>query len=105
MQSLAARQDGWSPSIVQTVATEGKGVPELATAIAKHQGYLAERGLLAVKRTANWRARIVEMLRELLLDKVLREKLPGDALEKLATDAANHTIDPYEAVRKIASGK
>src|SRR6185312_1367529 len=30
MQSLAMRGDNWQPSIVRTVATEGKGIPELA---------------------------------------------------------------------------
>src|SRR5262249_48665575 len=34
MQSLAMRDDRWSPPIVKTVASEGKGTEELAAAIA-----------------------------------------------------------------------
>ena len=30
MQTLAVRNDKWTPPIVRTVALEGKGVPELA---------------------------------------------------------------------------
>src|SRR6267154_2396445 len=36
MQSLAMRGDNWMPSIVRTVATEGKGISELATAIDEY---------------------------------------------------------------------
>src|SRR6185436_7104806 len=39
MQSLAVRTDHWTPSIVRTTASEGKGIAELATAIADFEAY------------------------------------------------------------------
>ncbi len=33
LQSLAARNDRWTPPIVKTVASEGKGIEDLAAAI------------------------------------------------------------------------
>ena len=38
MQSLATRDDRWTPPIVKTVASEGMGTKELAEAIAKLRG-------------------------------------------------------------------
>jgi len=35
MQTLATRKDGWTPPIIKTVASEGKGIAELIAAIAQ----------------------------------------------------------------------
>src|SRR3979490_2328191 len=40
MQTLATRGDGWTPPIVKTVASEGKGIAELGATIAKYENYL-----------------------------------------------------------------
>src|SRR5205807_6519987 len=40
MQSLATRNDGWTPPIVKTVASDGRGVEELAASIAHYEAYL-----------------------------------------------------------------
>ncbi len=37
MLHLAPERDGWKPRIVRTVASENKGVDELAAAIAQYQ--------------------------------------------------------------------
>ena len=50
LQSLAVRQDGWTPPIVKTVASEGTGVPELAAAIAAYEAYLQKENLALQKK-------------------------------------------------------
>src|SRR5438309_1275290 len=55
MQSLAMRGDNWMPSIVRTVATEGKGIPELALAIDEYEKYLDKNQLRLKKKISNWR--------------------------------------------------
>src|SRR3954470_8914323 len=75
MQSLAMRTDNWMPSIVRTVATEGKGIPELAKAIEEYEKYLDKNQLRLKKKISNWRERLVEMLRESLLQRLTRENL------------------------------
>src|SRR5437868_462963 len=42
--SLATRPDGWHPPIVKTIATENKGIEDLAAAIARYQEFLKEAG-------------------------------------------------------------
>ncbi len=46
LQSLAMRADNWTPPIVKTVATEGKGATELAAAIHEYESYLQHENLL-----------------------------------------------------------
>src|SRR5207253_3314786 len=67
MQTLAIRKDKWTPPIVKTVATEAKGIEELAAAVAGYEQYLEKEQLAVKKRISNWRERLVEMLRESLL--------------------------------------
>lgn len=101
MQTLAIRKDGWTPPIVKTVASEGKGVAELAGAIASYEQFLQQHDLLLKKKISNWRERVVEMLRESLLQRLMRERMPEDELNRLAADVAEHRRDPYSAVDEI----
>jgi LAO/AO transport system kinase len=100
MQSLALRADHWMPPIVKTVASQGEGIGELAAAIAAYDQYLRNENL-AVKRNAqHWEQRLVEMLREVLLEKALKQ-LDGE-LPRYAREIAEHKRDPYSLVEEIA---
>jgi LAO/AO transport system kinase len=103
MQSLAMRKDNWTPPIVKTVATEGRGIPELAAAIANYETFLQKQDLLLKRKISNWRERLVEMLRESLLDRLLHERMEPDDLGRLATEVAEHKRDPYSLVEEIVS--
>lgn len=101
MQSLATRKDRWTPPIVKTVATEGKGISELAAAIAGYEGFLQQQNLLLQKKISNWRERLVEMLRDRLLNRLFKERLHEGELSQLAADVAAHRQDPYALVEEI----
>jgi len=101
MQTLALRKDQWTPLIVKTVATEGKGVTELASAITGYEAFLAQHDLLMKKKISNWRERLIEMLREALLERLLRERMGEKELAQLAVEIAEHHRDPYSLVEEI----
>lgn len=101
MQSLAIRKDQWTPPIVKTVATDGKGISELAAAIANYENFVQQQNLLLKKKISNWRERLVEMLRDTLLDRLLNESLSADELSRLAAEVAEHHRDPYSLVDEI----
>lgn len=103
MQSLAIRKDNWTPPIVKTVATEGKGIPELVAAIAQYQQFLEQNALSKKKKISNWRERLIEMLRESLLEKVLREHMGDDQIGSWAEQVSEHRRDPYSLVEEIVS--
>ncbi|MGH9602902.1 MAG: methylmalonyl Co-A mutase-associated GTPase MeaB, partial [Terriglobales bacterium] len=104
MQTLAARPDQWTPPVVKTVATEGKGVAELAAAIASFEEFLADSNMLQQRKASNWRERLVEMLRESLLERVLRHDLSDGQMARYAAEVAEHKRDPYTLVEEIVSG-
>jgi len=104
MQTLAIRADEWTPPVVKTAATEGKGVAELAAAIAGYEQFLEQRDLLLKKKISNWRERLVEMLRERLLERLLSEHVGEDEIGRLAAEIAEHRRDPYSLVEEIVDG-
>jgi LAO/AO transport system kinase len=101
MQSLASRHDGWTPPIIKTIASEGKGVPELVSAIAGYESYLRQQNLLQRRNIENWRQRLIEMLRDALLEKA-RARLNNGQVERYAAEIAEHKRDPYTLVEEIA---
>jgi LAO/AO transport system kinase len=102
LQSLATRHDGWVPPIVKTVASQGTGIQELAAAISNYEAYL-QKGNLALNRSVeNWQERLVEMLRDTLLEKA-RKQLGDGNLAGLAAEVAEHKRDPYTLIEEIAT--
>ena len=101
MQTLAVRKDGWTPPIVKTVASEGQGIAELAAAIAEYEKFAAKAGVAVKKRAENWRERLLEMLREALMERLLREQLNDGQLGDYAAQIAAHQRDPYALVEEI----
>ena len=102
MQSLDARKDGWTPPVVKTVASEGKGTAELAAAIADYEAYLQKENLAFKKNVENWQERLVEMLRDAMLEEA-RGRMDGGSLERYAAEVAEHKRDPYTLVEEIVA--
>jgi LAO/AO transport system kinase len=102
LQSLAMRSDGWTPPIVKTVASEGVGVQELAEAISNYEVYLQKENLALNKSVENWQERLIEMLRDALLEKA-REQMSDGGVARYAAEVAQHKRDPYTLVEEIAA--
>ena len=103
MQSLAPRSDRWVPPVVKTVASDGTGITELSSAIAQYEDFLVRNRLVQEKLAHNWRERLVEMLRDSLLQRLLREELNESAVTRYATEIAERKRDPYTLVEEIVA--
>ena len=103
MQSLSTRADHWTPPIVKTVASEGLGIAELASAITDYEAYLKKEDLALRHSIDHWQERLVEMLRDTLLEKA-RAQVGNGRLETLATEIAEHKRDPYSLVEELIAG-
>jgi len=100
LQSLATRNDRWTPPIIKTVASEGKGTAELAAAIAQYEAHLLKENLVLRHKAHNWEQRLVEMLRDAMLDKAHQHLSDGN-VAKYAAEVAEHKRDPYTLVEEI----
>ena len=103
MQSLDIRKDHWTPPIVKTVASEGTGTEELAEAISGYEMFLTKENLALKKDVENWRERLIEMLRDAMLEKA-RAQIDGSSLDRYAAEIAEHKRDPYSLVEEIVGG-
>jgi LAO/AO transport system kinase len=101
MLSLTMRPDLWQPPIVKTVATENKGIEELAAAIASYREYQQHAEASLVRRTSIARWRILELLREELVARALIGDGTNFQLDALAAEVAERRRDPYSAVEEI----
>jgi LAO/AO transport system kinase len=99
--SLAERRDGWLPPIVKTIATENKGIDDLARAIETFRQSQLKGQVSSVRRLAIARWRIVELLREQLVARVLESQQASARLERLAEEVATRQRDPYSAAEEI----
>ncbi|HZJ42831.1 MAG TPA: methylmalonyl Co-A mutase-associated GTPase MeaB [Pyrinomonadaceae bacterium] len=99
--SLAMREDGWNPPIVKTVATEGVGIGDLVSAIDSFVQAQQTSKISGERRRAIARWRIVELLRESLLNRVLESGTSASTLDRMAEEVASRKRDPYSAVEEI----
>jgi LAO/AO transport system kinase len=98
--SLAHRPDFWNSPIVKTVATENKGIEDLAKAIESYNDFQKQgENLERRKSIAKWR--LLELLQEKLLARVLKTNGTSEKLERLAQEIAEKKNNPYSAVEEI----
>jgi LAO/AO transport system kinase len=103
--SLATREDAWHPPIVKTVATEGKGIRELAAAIESYRDFHLRTQSGEGRRRSIARWRILELLRERLVSQTLESDIASEMLEHLAGEVASRRRDPYSAVEELIESR
>ena len=95
---LAHRPDMWNPPIVKTIATESRGIEDLAVAIQSYDTFQKQADAGRERRQAIARWRLLELLQERLLLDLLDVDGAREQLERLAEQVADKTSDPYSAV-------
>lgn len=100
MLHLGARGD-WSPPVLQAVAVDGRGLPELWAALQGHRRYLEESGGLFERRRRRVETEVIE-LAERELRRRLRDQLrPDGPLAGLLEAAKRGELDPHTAATRI----
>jgi LAO/AO transport system kinase len=101
MLQLVPERNGWKPAIVRTVATENRGVEELASAIAKYREIFGKSAALRERKIEHWRSRLLALVEESILKRAVSGTDGEAALNRLAREVANREKDPYAAVREL----
>lgn len=104
--SLAHRPDMWDPPIVRTIATENKGIEDLAAAIESYKDFVSTSAEAAATRkfaVARWR--LIELLQESLIRELMETNGKSEEIDSLAGRIAKREIDPYTAIEKILGRK
>jgi LAO/AO transport system kinase len=98
--SLAHRPDFWNSPIVKTIATENKGIEDLSKAIESYNEFQKTgENLERRKSIAKWR--LLGLLQEKLLSRLLNTDGTSEKLERFVQEVAEKRRDPYSAVEEI----
>jgi LAO/AO transport system kinase len=93
--ALAHPEDGWLPEVIPTVASDGKGIAELLSAVERYRARAEDPAHAAQL----WSLRLKDMLRERLLDRFAQQ----DFLEA-GQDVAARRRDPYQVLQDWTQG-
>ncbi len=102
MQSLGhGREPGWVAPVVGTEANLGAGVSGLMEAVSAFARWLGMEGRLEARRAAQWRERLVEMVRGEILQEMWRSGWSDAELDSLAERVAGGRENPYLVVPEL----
>jgi methylmalonyl-CoA/ethylmalonyl-CoA epimerase len=100
MLSLSAEGQP-TPPLIQTVATEDRGIAELLDAVEELHRRLEDSGTLATRRRARLRRQLEGAVRGSLMAQVFRHVLAPTELEDTVERMARREVDPYTAATEI----
>jgi LAO/AO transport system kinase len=100
----AEKEGGWLPPIQRTVATDGKGIDELAQQIAKHGEYLRLSGDWTVRERARLEAELEAALQSALMNQ-FRERVSEDQYHQVMDQVFERSLSPSEAVKRLINGR
>ncbi|KKB34469.1 methylmalonyl Co-A mutase-associated GTPase MeaB [Bacillus thermotolerans] len=95
---------GWQPPILQTVATEEKGVKELIESIHEHKAHLKSTNLWKEKRQERNVARLDTMIQGLLSRKVEEYIKEEDGWQHRIQEVKEGKTDPFTVSHEIVNG-
>ncbi|MEO8392738.1 MAG: methylmalonyl Co-A mutase-associated GTPase MeaB, partial [Chloroflexota bacterium] len=90
----------WLPPIMQTVASEGKGVDEVVNAIADHRRFLEANDLRERVERQHIEVELYERLRDGLMARLLQD-VSSSTIATAIEQIQAREIDPQSAVRQI----
>jgi LAO/AO transport system kinase len=91
---------GWRTPVLETVATDGTGVPALVDAMEGHHSWLAASGELAQRERRAAAARVTALAKDLLSEQ-LADPASGAVLERAVDDVCSRRLDPRTAARRL----
>lgn len=90
----------WIPPIQKTVSTEGRGIPELVEAIARHAEHLRQSGDWAARERARLEVELELLIQEALLAR-FREEVPQQKVQQVIEQMVKRDLSPWEAVQSL----
>lgn len=100
----SSSNDGWEPPILQTVALDGTGVPELLATVAAHRAYLEKSGSWTQRERSRARANLTRVLERELVGRLI-EQVGPEALDRWLDRIVAREVDVYTAAQALIEGQ
>lgn len=101
MMSLVEEHGEWVAPIIKTVASESKGIEELAAAIEKHREYLVGSGELNRRNRERVRIRVETHLKEKFLDRLVGGTIAREHYDALLDEVLQKKSSPHGAAESV----
>ena len=96
-------EETWTPEVVETVATSGEGIDDLADVLAAHRTFLEESGRLREKAQTRYAEEIRRLVQSDLSDLVERELDARGGIDAFAAAVADRETDPYTVADEVVA--
>jgi LAO/AO transport system kinase len=90
----------WLPNIIKAVASENKGIDEIATEIDRHKDFMKHKNLFKLKREKQAKIRIKEIVEHKLKDKLWSETGENSLISSLENIVLGN-FSPYQIAEEI----
>jgi LAO/AO transport system kinase len=98
----ASEPSGWPVPVLETVATEGKGIAAVVEALVAHRDYLRRSGEGLLREKERSRQEIEQLLQAHFLAHLRAVVSPAE-LDRLVEAVAAREVDPYTAAEQLYS--
>src|SRR5271170_7088423 len=99
--TIAPERGGWRPPVVRTIATENKGIAELAREIERFRQHSLGAEDRHAREIELWKEWLLRLLQARLLERVGAGRMTEAEFDALAAEVAARKKDPYSAVNDI----
>jgi len=93
--------DGWDPTVIETIATEGEGVDDLIDTLDDHYAYLRETGELDRRERTRYAEKIRQLLRSDAASLLEGEIERHGGMDTLVDEVQARETDPYTVADRI----
>lgn len=94
------KSDDWEVPILETIATEGKGIKAVADCIEDHEAYLRNSDEWQERELARSRQEINQLLQARFMEQLAKE-ISRSERNKVVLAVAERRLDPYSAVDEL----
>ncbi|MGH9573381.1 MAG: methylmalonyl Co-A mutase-associated GTPase MeaB [Candidatus Acidiferrales bacterium] len=100
---LTPPRDGWNPKIVRTIATEERGIAELAREIQVFREAHADPSIRRAHDEEYWKNWLIRAIQQRAIEEIAGANFEGRALRDMAAAVASRKKDPYAAADELYS--
>ena len=93
-------EKSWLPNIIKAIASENKGITEIAEEIIRHQNYLNTNDLLKEKRGDHFRLRIKDIVETLIKNELWKDQRE-EALNESLKKVVEGNTSPYQVAESL----
>jgi LAO/AO transport system kinase len=94
-QTGRATEERWTPPVLTTVASEGKGTADVLSALERHFAYLETSGELRQRRRRRLRERVVEIVEQRVRHRLWTDQATAEWLDERLNELERGTTTPF----------